>query len=287
MNQRDGRKRAVITGANGGMGRALARSFGETMDLVLVDIMEAPLAGFAGELRDGGYTVSAAIAGDLGDEAVLGKVVEAATSGGGLGAVVHTAALSPAAGTRWDRIMTVNLVATEKFLRALDPVVSAGSPVIVISSNSAYFAPITPEISEIILDPLAPNLLARIAPHIDQLGGAEDEMERASIAYMFSKWAVIELCARRAPHWIRRGARLVTISPGMANTPMGRAERESNPRAAAFIDTCQAGRWVTPMDIVGAARFLASDAASFISGCDIRVDGAGVPAMQAELALNG
>ena len=32
------RKRAVITGSNGGMGRALARAFGETMDLVLTDI---------------------------------------------------------------------------------------------------------------------------------------------------------------------------------------------------------------------------------------------------------
>jgi NAD(P)-dependent dehydrogenase (short-subunit alcohol dehydrogenase family) len=40
----------------------------------------------------------------------------------------------------------------------------------------------------------------------------------------------------------------------------------------------------TAMDIVATARFLASDGAGYISGCDIRVDGAAVPALQQMLA---
>jgi NAD(P)-dependent dehydrogenase (short-subunit alcohol dehydrogenase family) len=47
VTQTEGRrKRAVITGSNGGMGRALARAFGEIMDLVLTDIAGAALASF-------------------------------------------------------------------------------------------------------------------------------------------------------------------------------------------------------------------------------------------------
>ena len=160
----------------------------------------------------------------------------------------------------------------------------AGSVALVISSNAAYFAAVDQELREILADPLDPELLSKLAPHVDRLTGSANEMDLSSTAYMLSKWSVTDLCARRAPDWTRRGARLVTISPGMVYTPMGRAERERNPRAAAFIDSVPAGRWATAMDIVATARFLASDGASFISGCDIRVDGAAVPALQAMLA---
>lgn len=278
-----GRKRAVVTGANGGMGRAMSRAFGETMDLVLTDIAAAPLAAFAQELRDGGYVVSATIAGDLGDAGVLEGVVEAAASGAGLGVLVHTAALAPA-GAAWDRIMVVNLVATEKLLQTIDPVITAGSVAIVISSNAAYFAPVDQAVCEILANPLDPDLLSKLAPHVDRLTGSAVEMDLSSTAYMLSKWAVKDQCATRAPEWTRRGARLVSISPGIIYTPMGRAERERNPRAAEFIDSIPAGRWATAMDIVAAARFLASDGAAYISGCDIRIDGAAVPAMQAMMA---
>jgi NAD(P)-dependent dehydrogenase (short-subunit alcohol dehydrogenase family) len=273
----------VITGGNGGMGRALARAFGETMDLVLSDIAGSPLPGFERELVDGGYVVSATIPGDLCDAKVLAEIVAAAASGAGLGVLVHTAALAPT-GAAWDRIMAVNLVATERLLQALDPILMPGSVVLVISSNAGYFASVDQELRGILADPLHPQLLSRLAPHVERLSASTDEMDRSSTAYMLSKWAVTEICARRAPDWTRRGTRLVTISPGVVDTPMGRAERERNPRAAMFIDAVPAGRMATAMDIVATARFLASDGASFISGCDIRVDGAAVPALQAMMA---
>ena len=80
------------------------------------------------------------------------------------------------------------------------------------------------------------------------------------------------------------GETMDLVLTDIAGPPMGRAERERNPRAAMFIDCIPAGRLATAMDIVATARFLASDGASFISGRDIRVDGAAVPALQAMLA---
>lgn len=277
------RRRVVVTGSNGGIGRAMTRAFGATMDLVLTDMAGPPLANFERDLRDGGYVISATIPGDLSDAKVLAEVIAAGASGAGLGVFVHTAALSPT-GATWDRIITVNLVATERLLQALDPILTPGSVVIVISSNAGYFAPVDQELSDLITAPLHPQLLSRLQPHVERLSASTDEMDRSSTAYMFSKWGVTELCARRAPDWTRRGARLVTISPGTVDTPMGRAERERNPRAAMFIDCIPAGRMATAMDIVATAQFLAGDGASFISGCDIRVDGAAVPAIQAMLA---
>ncbi len=67
-------------------------------------------------------------------------------------------------------------------------------------------------------------------------------------------------------------ARIVTVSPGMTWTAMGRKEAEDE-RTAAFITSAPLPRWGKPMEIADAVEFLVSDCASFITGSDIRVDG--------------
>jgi len=81
--------------------------------------------------------------------------------------------------------------------------------------------------------------------------------------------------------WGKHGARIVTISPGLIQTPMGRKEVAETPGAAETRDAAPAGRAGTAMDIALAARFLASDEASFITGSDLKVDGGAVAAMKA------
>ena len=113
------RRKVLITGAAGGMGRACARLFGAVDDLVLTDVSAASLGAFADELRTDGYNV-AAHAGDMSDDALIAALVEDVSAGGKPFAVVHTAGLSPALAD-WQPILQVNLVATEKLLRALEP----------------------------------------------------------------------------------------------------------------------------------------------------------------------
>src|ERR1700756_1196176 len=87
------RRKALITGASGGMGRACARLFGATQDLVLADASPA-LAGFAEELKAEGYTVTGTHTGDLGSDAQLAAIM--ADMGGELPlTLIHTAGLSP------------------------------------------------------------------------------------------------------------------------------------------------------------------------------------------------
>lgn len=274
------RRRAVITGASGGMGRASARMLGETMDLVLTDVAAGPLDGFADALAQEGFTVVQPIAGDLGDPAVAGALAASVAGGAGPSVLVHTAGLSPSLAP-WEPIMRTNLIGTARLLAAIEPVLQPGSVAILIASMAGHMAPALPEVDAILDDPLAPDMLDRIAPVIDALADHGDPRGAGQVSYALSKRATIRMAEQRAADWACRGARIVSISPGTIWTPMGRREAEENPNAAAVVEATPAGRWGTAMDIAAAVRFLASDAAGFITGTDLRIDGGVTPYLRA------
>src|SRR3546814_10402782 len=70
-----------------------------------------------------------------------------------------------------------------------------------------------------------------------------------------------------------RGGRIASVAPGSIDTPMGRAEAESNAQLRAMIGMVPQQRMGHGDEIASVAEFLCSPAASYISGCDIRVDG--------------
>jgi NAD(P)-dependent dehydrogenase (short-subunit alcohol dehydrogenase family) len=267
------RRKVLITGAAGGMGRACARLFGAQDDLVLTDVTAASLDKFADELRNDGYNV-AAHAGDMSDDALLARLVGELTAGGRPFAVVHTAGLSPSL-AEWKPIMQVNLVATEKLLRALEPVLVPGSVAVLIASSAGHMFPAMPEVEAVLADPLAPGFMETIEGIINHMGGANSPGGMGGISYSLSKKAVHNICTSRAMAWGPKGARIVSISPGMIATPMGKSEIANTSGAQALLDATPVGRVGTAMDIALAAQFLCSDAASFISGTDLLVDGGG------------
>lgn len=269
------RRRVLITGAAGGMGRACARLFGATQDLVLTDASAGPLAAFAEALRAEGHAVAGAHGGDLGDDGLLATLA-AGLAGGAPFTLIHTAGLSPSlADAR--AIMAVNLVATEKLLRAIEPVLAPGSAAVLIASMAGHMAPALPDAVPLLDDPLAPDFLDRIGALVDAASGGAP----AGLSYMLSKQAVLRLVERRAAAWGARGSRIVSISPGMILTPMGRKELAETPGARQLTDMAPAGRAGTAADIALAAHFLASDAAAFITGTDLRVDGGGTAVIRA------
>lgn len=275
-------RKSLITGAAGGMGRACARLFGATHDLILTDVAAEPLNRFADELRAEGYNVIGVHAGDLGSNELLSAMARELKSDAPFMqpyTLIHTAGLSPAQAD-WQSIMTVNLVVTEKLLRALEPLLAPGSVGILIASTAGHLMPPIPDVQAILDEPLAADLLDRIGPFIEAMGAQAGPAGARGISYSLSKQAVLRLCEQRAPHWGKHGARIVTISPGLIQTPMGRKEVAETPGAAETRDAAPAGRAGTAMDIALAARFLASDEASFITGSDLKVDGGSVAAMK-------
>ncbi len=75
--------------------------------------------------------------------------------------------------------------------------------------------------------------------------------------------------------WGKRGGRVVSISPGIISTPMGRQELEegASEQMQGMLDISPLPRIGTAEDIASAVEWLASPAASFVTGCDLRVDG--------------
>jgi NAD(P)-dependent dehydrogenase (short-subunit alcohol dehydrogenase family) len=275
------RRKVLITGAAGGMGRACARLFGATDDLVLTDVVAPTLEKFAEELRNDGYNVVAR-PGDMSDDQLLASLV-ADVSDGRPFALVHTAGLSPSLAD-WRAIMQVNLVATEKLLRALEPVLVPGSVAVLIASSAGYMMPPVAEVDAVLADPLKPGFLETAEQIINGMGGAQSPGGMGGISYTLSKRAIHTLVQSRAQEWGPKGCRITSISPGMILTPMGKSEMANTNGATQLLDATPVGRGGTAMDIALAARFLASDEASFISGADLLVDGGGTAGMKMRMA---
>ena len=190
-----------------------------------------------------------------------------------------TAGLSP---TMADaaRIMEVNLVGVARLLAAFDARVGEGTAAAVFASMAAHIGFELPaEVLAVLDDPLAPDLAGR-------LQAVGFELSDPGLAYMLSKLGVVRLARRTAGEWWKRGARIVSVSPGIIHTPMGDQELEQQPMMAGTIATV--GRMGTADEVAAVACFLVSDEASFVSGIDVLVDGAaGVIAAEREGRCRG
>ncbi len=93
-------------------------------------------------------------------------------------------------------------------------------------------------------------------------------------AYIASKGGVVQLTRALAVEWATLGVRVNAIAPGVIEAPGVAAQIAKEP---AFYDAFRAkhpiGRFGTPEEIVGPALFLCSDAASFVTGHILAVDG--------------
>jgi len=268
---------AIITGAAGGMGTAIARLLGHGHRLVLNDVSSEKLESVAQSLRDEGNTVDT-LAGDLSQPGVAGALVARVEQDGQLRAVINAAGLSPIQAD-WQTIVAANAIGPARLLAAVEPLLTRGTACVMIASVAGHLGPRDEEAETLLAAPLQSGLEALLEPRLSALAQADGGTMEGH-AYSLTKRSIIRLCEERAVEWGRLGARIVSLSPGMILTPMGRQEAEGGRRAKALVEATPAGRWGTPMDIALTVQFLLSNAASFISGSDIRVDGAAVAAMR-------
>jgi NAD(P)-dependent dehydrogenase (short-subunit alcohol dehydrogenase family) len=200
------------------------------------------------------------LAGDVSDRAFPGRLLER-LAGRPIGALVHTAGLSP---TMADaaRVLAVNYDASVRLTDAILPHMAEGACAVLIASSSGYDAK-----------------ALGYDDAISALGAADDASPLLDIAtnsgfaYMLSKRGVQMLVERMAPAFGARGARIMSISPGLIDTAMGRAEQKAHPNMDVMLQKTPLGRYGTAEEIATVATFLCSPAASFVSGSDIKVDG--------------
>jgi NAD(P)-dependent dehydrogenase (short-subunit alcohol dehydrogenase family) len=92
-------------------------------------------------------------------------------------------------------------------------------------------------------------------------------------AYTASKGGVAQLTKALAAAWAKDGIRVNAVAPGWIATELTRGLAEDEARSAAILARTPMGRWGAPVDIGGVVVFLCSDAARFVTGSILPVDG--------------
>lgn len=92
-------------------------------------------------------------------------------------------------------------------------------------------------------------------------------------SYTASKSAVMGLTRALANEWASRNINVNAIAPGYMETNNTENLRKDGQRSEEILSRIPAGRWGKPEDLVGAAIFLASDAAAYVNGFTLAVDG--------------
>ncbi len=92
-------------------------------------------------------------------------------------------------------------------------------------------------------------------------------------SYTASKSAVMGLTRAMCTEWAQHGINANAIAPGYMATNNTQALRADEQRSSDILARIPAGRWGTPADVAGPAVFLASDAANYVNGYTLAVDG--------------
>jgi NAD(P)-dependent dehydrogenase (short-subunit alcohol dehydrogenase family) len=261
---------AVITGAAGGLGRACALRFGRRHRLVLADVSAEKLDALVAELAAEGIEATA-VAGDVRAPADAARLAEA-VGGDALAAVVCAAGLSSHMAPA-EEIFTVNLIGTARVLDVLLPLVGPGTAAVCVASISGHRGGAKGH-DDAMAQPLADGVYEAVA-------AAEGDEWSPGLAYAVSKRGVIVLVERAARAWGDRGARIVSISPGLIDTPMGRFEAaQGDGNAKQLAGLAALGRGADADEVASLAEFLCGAGASYVTGCDIRVDGGTVAELE-------
>jgi NAD(P)-dependent dehydrogenase (short-subunit alcohol dehydrogenase family) len=261
----------VVTGA-GGMGQAIVRRIGSGCSVVVADFNDAHLATTAETLRGDGYEVHP-VRTDVSSAADVAALANAAADLGPIRCVAHTAGLSPAQATA-AQIVAVDFIGTARMLDAFEPHVRPGTVAVCIASMAATFATLPADTLHL--------LATTPTEELHTLAALDPSTLDAAMAYVVAKRAVQVRVEAAALAWGRRGGRVVSLSPGIIATPQGHEElaASSGDGMRAMIEMSALGRLGTPDDIAATVEFLASPAASLITGTDILVDGGIVAAIR-------
>lgn len=266
---------ALVIGC-GDMGMGAARALGRRHPLLLVDIDAARLDACVGALRHDGYVVAGQRC-DIADKAQVDQLGQAIAAGPGVKVLAHVAAIGNS-NIAWQRVIEVDLAAAGLIAEMVEPHMAAGGAAIFISSTGAQRCPEDERLFSLIDEPLRPDLCDRLA----ELAGRELNFLDA---YFMAKRGVNRLAERLALRWGPRDVRALSISPGLIDSTMGRTggsqipiySGKSEPRLGTRDEKAKIevplGRQGSVLEVVAAIDFLASDAASFINGIDVSVDG--------------
>lgn len=259
---------AVITGGTGGMGLATAGILGRDHRIVLADLDQDRIDRAVAELSAKGIAAAGFVC-DITDRASVDTLLDAAAAGGHhVRAVVHTAGISPQMGTA-ERVAQINGTGTVNVTQAFLQRAGAGDALVNVASVAGHG----------LLRPLVPVKAFRIAARrpaaferaIVRRGRVLGAKLHSGLAYSISKTFVIWYSRQQAAAFGRRGARIVSVSPGSFDTSMGRLESDHG--AGDLLKYAAIKRFGHPEEVAAVLAFCASEAPGYLTGTDVLVDG--------------
>jgi gluconate 5-dehydrogenase len=242
-------KTAIVTGGGRGLGRYMAEALSDAgASVVLCSRKKEPLTEVQREIEAGGGRALAVEFDVTDEESVEGVVSAAAESFGSVDVVVNNSGATWGAPPeempleRFDQVMRVNVRGTFLMSQA------AGRRMIETGAGGA---------------------IINISSVAGLVGGHPDYMQ--TVGYNSSKGAVISMTRDLATSWARYGINVNAIAPGWFPTRMSRGLIEKFEEE--MLANIPLGRFGAPEDLKGVVIFLASPAASYVTGQTIVVDG--------------
>ena len=233
---------AVVTGAGGGIGKAIAVELAANgMHCNVLDRAGELVEATVAQISEGGGTATGHIC-DVTDEAGIKSVSNSINSCDVLvnaAGLVRPGALADLTTSEWNELLNVNL--TGYFLMARE-----FTPHLVASGNGSMI-------------------------HVASISSANPQ--GSSGAYSVSKAGVVIMSKQLAFELGSKGVRSNTVSPGLVRTPMTEAYYQVGDVAQRRDAAVPVGRVAKPADIADIVTFLASDRARYITGADLVADG--------------
>ena len=240
-------RRALVTGGGRGLGRVIAQAFAEAgADVAVAGRTPEVCQDAAREIAAATGRRTLALAADVAQTADVERLVREVQDGlGPIDILVNNAGLNirgpveELGESDWDTVLGTNLKAPYLCARAVGP-----------------------------------GMCERGWGRVINLGSILSVVGISGrVPYASSKAGVLGLTRVLALEWAKRGVTVNAICPGPFATDMNRQLLTDPVKYQAFVEKIPLGRWGELHEITGAAVFLASDAASFVTGSALFVDG--------------
>lgn len=251
----------IITGGSSGIGLECAKQFKDGIVLISSRGIDK-LKDAEAELKKEGINVVYKTS-DLTDKNSLKELFEYGKSLGNISTIINSAGVSGTGDARFT--FEIDLIGTDNLIKEALNIIEEKTVLIMIGSMMGRMVADSPDYNKYLENPSDEGSIDALVKIV------EGDSNRA---YNFSKKGVQLLASKYAHAVGEKGARIVSVSPGIIMTPMAAKAAEEHGEQMNYMKSMTpAGRNGLPEDIAYTVAFLASDKASFITGTDILVDG--------------